>query len=99
MQEEIHPVLHMLRRLRKASGLSLTQAGIRLGLPSIVLGSYERGDRNPPLGKVEAILSAYGYTLRAVPIKEDAVRLPEDMAAELRLIANQIGGVHEQVNA
>lgn len=85
-----HPICHQMRELRRAAGLSLTEAEQLIGIPAIVLGSYERGDRHPPLAKVETILSGYGYTLAAVPNDFDAVRLPADMAAELRAIAAQI---------
>jgi transcriptional regulator with XRE-family HTH domain len=85
-----HPICKQMRDLRRAAGLSLTEAQRLVGVPDIVLGSYERGDRQPPLTKVEAILNAYGYTLAAVPKDFDAVRLPTDMATELRRIADQI---------
>lgn len=86
----LHAVCKQLRDLRKAAGLSLSQASRRVGVPDIVLGSYERGDRQPPLTKIESILNGYGYTLAAVPKDFDAVRLPADMAQELRRIADQI---------
>ncbi len=85
-----HPVCETLRKLRLASGLSLNQAENRLGVPAVVMGSYERGDRIPPITKVEQLLNQYGYTLAAIPNSAQAVRLPTDMAAELRLIADAI---------
>ncbi len=87
-----HPVCRTLRELRKATGLSLNQVQARQGINAIVLGSYERGDRIPPLNKIEEILNAFGYTLKAVPQRADAVRIPADMADELRLIADQLDG-------
>lgn len=86
----LHPVCLSMRDLRKAAGMSLQEAGRRLGIGAIVLGSYERGDRNPPLTKAEGVLNAYGYTLAAVPNHINAVRLPTDMIAELRAIADQL---------
>jgi transcriptional regulator with XRE-family HTH domain len=86
----LHPICKQMRDLRKAAGLSLTQAQHVVGVPDIVLGSYERGDRQPPLAKAVAILNGYGYTLAAIPKDFDAVRLPTDMATELRRIADQI---------
>lgn len=86
----LHPVCKQMRDLRQAARLSLQDAERMVGLPGIVLGSYERGDRQPPLLKVEQILNAFGYTLAAVPKDFDAVRLPSSMAVELRLIADQL---------
>ncbi len=85
-----HPVCETMKKLRQATGLSLAQAEDRFKVPAVVLGSYERGDRMPPLIKAEHILNHYGYTLIAVPRDEKSVRLPTDMAAELRLIADSI---------
>lgn len=87
-----HPVCRTLRELRRATGLSLSQVQDRMGINAIVLGSYERGDRTPPLSKIEEVLNAFGYTLRAVPQTASAVRIPGDMADELRLIADQLDG-------
>lgn len=80
----------MLRQLRRAAGLSLMDAEDRLGVSAVVLGSYERGDRNPPLYRIEQIFNAYGYTVAAVPINDTAVRLPVDMVLQLRAIADQL---------
>lgn len=85
-----HPICKQIRELRRAAGLSLTEAANRTGVPAIVLGSYERGDRKPPLTKVDEILAGYGYVLAAVPNGFDAVRLRADMASELRAIASQL---------
>lgn len=86
----VHPICKQMRDLRVAAGLSLAQAKEVVGLSDIVLGSYERGDRQPPLVKAESILNGYGYTLAAVPKDFDAVRLPSDMAQDLRAIAAQL---------
>lgn len=86
--KDVHPVCKTMRDLRNAAGLSLLSAEQRFGVSAIVLGSYERGDRNPPLTKIEQILNVYGYTLAAIPRDQLAVRLPEDLAAELRIIAD-----------
>lgn len=87
-----HHVCTTMRELRKAVGLSLADIQERYGINAVVLGSYERGDRNPPLHKAEAILRQYGYTLAAVPLSANAVRLTKDMTAELRAIADQLEG-------
>ena len=85
-----HAICKQFRELRQAAGWSLPEAEERLGISGVALGSYERGDRHPPLEKVEKILNAFGYTLQAVPIGFDAVRLPSNMAIELRAIADQL---------
>jgi len=89
-----HPVCKKMRDIRRAAGISLMDVEQRFGVSSVLLGSYERGDRNPPLSKIEEILNSYGYTLDAVPVDEKAVRLPENMAAELRIIADQLEGIN-----
>lgn len=86
----LHPICKQLRDLRLAAGLSLKEAEAITGVPDIVLGSYERGDRQPPLAKIEKIFKGYGYTVVAVPIDFSAIRLPADMANELRAIATQL---------
>lgn len=90
MSSFVHPVCKQMKELRLAARMSLAEAQDLCGVPDIVVGSYERGDRQPPLVKVEAILNGYGYTLAAVPKDFDAIRLPSDMATELRFIAAQI---------
>jgi transcriptional regulator with XRE-family HTH domain len=87
---ELHPVCKQLKDLRLASGLSLAAASALSNVSSIVLGSYERGDRRPPLDKLEQIFNTYGYTRAAVPTHFKAVQLPGDMADTLRTIADQL---------
>lgn len=84
-----HEICAMLRDLRRAAGLSLAEMQTQHGIPAVVLGAYERGDREPPLKKLDFILNVFGYKLVAVPASDEAVRLPEDLVALLRLIANQ----------
>lgn len=90
MSHEPHPVCKQLRDLRKAAHLSLPEAQQRFNIPGLVLGSYERGDRNPPLHKLEQILNGYGYTLVAIPKEFNAIRLYGSMARELRMIADRL---------
>lgn len=85
-----HPVYKQLRELRESQNLSLQEAAEITGVTAIATGSYERGDRQPPVEKVEQILNGYGWTLVAVPKDFNAARLPADMASELRAIADQI---------
>lgn len=76
--------------MRKTAGLSLADVQSLYGVASVLWGSYERGDRNPPLSKAEELLNLFGYTLAPVPINREAVRLPKNIAAELRAIADQL---------
>lgn len=85
-----HPLCRLLRELRRASGMSLDVIGRKNNISPVVLGAYERGDRTPPLNKLEYALSIYGYTLQAVPIGTQHTRLTGDVVADLRAIADQI---------
>jgi transcriptional regulator with XRE-family HTH domain len=88
--QDVHHVCKQMRDLRRAGGWSLADAEKVTGVAHIAIGSYERGDRNPSLTKAEQVLNGYGYTLVAIPKDQDAVRIPGDMASELRAIADQI---------
>lgn len=85
-----HPICVLLRELRQAAGLSLGQIEEKFGIAAVVLGSYERGDREPPLRKLVHILSLYGYRLEAVPVGAQVIRPPADMVSDLRAIADQL---------
>lgn len=89
-----HPLCALIRELRAATRLSLAQFEERFGISAVVVGAYERGDRIPPVPKLEAILNCFGYRLAAVPAGTDAVRLPGDMVADLRAIADQLAAMH-----
>jgi transcriptional regulator with XRE-family HTH domain len=90
---EPHPLCVMLRDLRKAAGLSLARMEHKFGIKAVVVGAYERGDREPPLRKLDQILALYGYRLAAVPVSSDAVRISTDMVADLRAIADQLEAI------
>lgn len=83
----IHPLCVLIRNLRMSAGWTLAHASERIKIPAIVLGSYERGERTPPLNKIEQILNVYGYELVAAKASRTAIRLPTDMAEDLRHIA------------
>lgn len=86
----VHPLCRMLRELRRQTRLSLGQIQERYGMPAVVLGAYERGDREPPMTKLEQAFALYGYKLTAVPIDDSAIILDVDMVAQLRGIAAQL---------
>lgn len=85
-----HPLCRLVRDLRTAARLSLHQFEIKFGIPAVVVAAYERGDRIPPLPKIDEILTCLGYRLIAVPVDYRSIRLPGDIAAELHAIADQI---------
>lgn len=86
----VHPLCALLRELRLEAGFTLLAFEEKYKIPAVVVGAYERGDREPPLRKLDAVLSAYGYQLWAVPTGPTAVRLPTDIVGDLRAIADQI---------
>jgi transcriptional regulator with XRE-family HTH domain len=85
-----HRLCVMLRDLRQAAGMSLKQMGGKHGVSPVALGAYERGDRLPPITKLDQLLGVFGYRLSAEPIGSGAVRASEDVVAELRAIADQL---------
>jgi transcriptional regulator with XRE-family HTH domain len=85
-----HPLCVLVRQLRRASGMSLTRFEERTGIPAVVVGAYERGDRVPPLSKLDVIFGAFGYRLTALPVDSQSTRLSHDVVADLRAIADQL---------
>jgi transcriptional regulator with XRE-family HTH domain len=87
-----HRLCVLIRQLRKAAQWSLNDFETQFG---IHVGPYERGDRLPPLDKLEAVLACYGYGLQAVADNPAAIRRPTDIVAELRAIADQLEAAHD----
>jgi transcriptional regulator with XRE-family HTH domain len=52
-----------VRTLRKSQGISQEQLAANCGIDRTYLGGIERGQRNPALGKIEAIAKALGVSL------------------------------------
>lgn len=91
VRRPLHPICALLRRLRVAAGLSLNQFEEQYGISAVVVGAYERGDRLPPLHRLDEILSCYGYHLVAQPIGGvTVVRPDDDVITTLRSIADQL---------
>lgn len=86
-KQEPHPICALLRRLRTEARLSLGQVQEQYGVSAVVLGSYERGDREPPIRKLDAMLRLFGYQLEAVPIDSARDGTYRNIAAELRSLA------------
>lgn len=82
-----------LRKLRLAAGWSLATFEQVSGVPAVVMGSYERGDRAASVFKVDEILRFFGKQLAVADLVEtdpDAsrpVRTLVEVAAELENIA------------
>jgi transcriptional regulator with XRE-family HTH domain len=55
-----------MRLLRQRRGLSLAQAARHTGIEAVVLGSWERGDRQPALPRLREWAEAFGLRLMVV---------------------------------
>lgn len=73
-----------LRELRKSRGLSLMKVEEQSGglWPAVVVGSYERGDRNPSVARLNALCEWYGASIAEV--------LPESRPSEAWLSARAL---------
>ncbi len=88
-----HPLCAKVRDLRRAAGYSLLDFENKHGIPSVVIGAYERGDRIPTIIKLDTILNVFGYRLAAVPVEDNdqpVVRSNADIVTLLRAIADQV---------
>lgn len=86
-----HPVLGQLRELRKTRGESLRAAAKRIGVPDVVLGSYERGDRSPTVERLDVVLRAgYGMRLAVVPAGQRDEPTPDRIADDLVAAADHV---------
>jgi transcriptional regulator with XRE-family HTH domain len=56
----------VLRRLRKARGLSIEDLALRADLHPTYVSSIERGERNPSCGKLSDLALALGVPLSAL---------------------------------
>lgn len=61
------PIVIQMRAQRERLNLSLPRAAQRCNMPAIVIGSYERGDRQPPLFRLRGWVEALDFRLLAVP--------------------------------
>lgn len=53
----------ILRTAREARGWSLARAAGKVGTTPAALGSWERAERNPPVGEIANALAGYGLQL------------------------------------
>ena len=70
----IDPIAVQMRAAREAAGLSLTEAGRRCAMSPVVVGSYERGDRQPPLNRLRPWVERLDHHLIVVPKTDQQVR-------------------------
>ncbi len=85
-----HPICRLIRQLREARGEALAQFAARTGFSAVVVGAYERGDRMPPVAKLDIVLRALGYELYARPRTETAVIPDADLAKLLMHAAHRL---------
>lgn len=96
----INPLYAQLRELRRAARLTLTEAAEQLHVTPAALGAWERGDRHPPIDRLDLVFGFYGRELRAVPMgavlldpaepAPGVVLTDEQMVAQLRRVAAQL---------
>ena len=83
-----HPVCVKLLQLRQAAGLSRPDIeAANPAIKAVALRSYERGHREPPLHKLDAILAMYRMRLDVVPIVRGEGQLSEIQEAIYHLSA------------
>lgn len=95
-----HPIHALLRQLRKATGMSLEQFEQKHYLRAVVLGSWERGDREATVEKIDSLLHIHGYQFAVVPLGSpffqgdagtgERVWTPGQIGSVLRSIAGQV---------
>lgn len=85
-----HRLAVELRRFRNERGWSLLAAQAHTGVDMVVIGSYERGDRQPPMGRLDALAGHYGMQLAFVPKGTDMASLLADRE-ELHALRRMIG--------
>ncbi len=82
MSGRLHPICEKFRTLRRDLGLSLSQVEEKTGgaWKAVVVGSYERGDRQPSIARADALLRLYGQRLAIVPADTpDRLRKPPSL--------------------
>src|SRR3990172_1763786 len=84
-----------LRKAREAAGLSQRQASAKSGgeFPPIVIGSYERGDRNVTIPRLDRLCRVYGVSvLDVIPTdpQSDARQREVERAQAMHLVGTQL---------
>jgi transcriptional regulator with XRE-family HTH domain len=81
------PLCPWLREQRNARRWSLTTAEEKTGVPAVVLGSYERGDRTPPPHMLRKLAAVYGFDLVVIPV---GTQVPARAVETLRRLADEL---------
>lgn len=92
-KREPHPIAAHIRTMRVEQRLSLTALACLCGVPAVVIGSYERGDRQPSLHQLERIYRALGADLAVVPAGFDVVGAVDELE-QLRGFRDQVVADH-----
>ena len=90
---KLHPLADELRHFRRAAGLSLEALAKLTGVPAVVIGSYERGDRQPSLFTLDRLFAALGQEIAIRPAgsaETGYARTPAQMVLDLHAIAAQL---------
>lgn len=66
------PIVVQMRAARESVALTLAALAARAGIPAVVIGSWERGDRQPSLKRLRRWLASLGYDLHALPTRDSA---------------------------
>lgn len=74
------PIYAQLRGARLERGWSLRKAEVETGIPNVVIGSWERGDRNPITPQLRRWVE--GFDRRLVVLEPDQKVLSTNAAAE-----------------
>ena len=98
-----HPVITQMRELRNAAGLSLQQLERQHGMKAMSVGSWERGDRHPPVEQIQRLLDIYGYDLVAVPKARrvngrPTIRTAADITLALRTTSDMLQTIADQLD-
>ena len=73
MKRHVDPVATQMRTIRQRLGWSLERAAEKTGVSTPALGSWERGERHPPVGQIMQVLAVYGHSLAVVGPDERVV--------------------------
>lgn len=80
MKNERDPLVVHLRDVRQRRHLSLEDTARLTGLTGVAIGSYERGDRQPPLEALRQWAAGLGLELMAVGSRADVTSADDGTA-------------------
>lgn len=62
-QSDVSNITNRLREIRRSMGWSLETAAEKVGIPTPVIGSWERGNRRPPINSAQFWAERFGCRL------------------------------------